>query len=53
MFRFYFPGWADKFHGDTIPVDGNFMTFTRREPIGVVGLVLELDVTKFAIGTIP
>lgn len=36
----YFAGWADKVHGDTIPVDGNFMTFTRKEPIGVVGQII-------------
>jgi len=36
----YFAGWADKIHGDTIPVDGNFMTFTRKEPVGVVGQII-------------
>ena len=33
----YFGGWADKIHGDTIPTDGNVMTYTRMEPVGVVG----------------
>jgi len=33
----YYAGWADKVHGETIPVDGPFMTITRKEPIGVVG----------------
>jgi len=36
----YFAGWADKIHGDTIPVDGNFMSFTRKERIGVVGQII-------------
>jgi len=36
----YFAGWPDKIHGDNIPVDGNLMTFTRREPIGVVGQII-------------
>ena len=36
----YFAGWPDKIHGDTIPVDGNFMSFTRKEPIGVVGQII-------------
>ena len=36
----YFAGWTDKIHGDTIPVDGNFMSFTRKEPIGVVGQII-------------
>jgi len=36
----YFAGWADKVHGDTIPVDGALMTFTRKEPVGVVGSII-------------
>jgi len=36
----YFAGWTDKIHGDTIPVDGDFLTFTRKEPIGVVGSII-------------
>ena len=28
-FTSFCSGWADKIHGDTIPVDGNYMTFTR------------------------
>ena len=36
----YYAGYADKIHGNTIPVDGNFMCFTRKEPIGVVGQIL-------------
>jgi aldehyde dehydrogenase (NAD+) len=36
----YFAGWCDKIHGDTIPVDGPYMTFTRKEPVGVVGSII-------------
>jgi len=36
----YFAGWADKNHGKTIPVDGDFMCYTRHEPIGVVGQII-------------
>ena len=36
----YFAGWADKIHGDTIPADGDVMTLTRREPVGVVGQII-------------
>jgi aldehyde dehydrogenase (NAD+) len=32
----YYGGWADKATGTTIPVDGPFHTYTRREPFGVV-----------------
>jgi len=36
----YFGGLADKIHGDTIPVDGAYLNYTRREPIGVVGAIV-------------
>ena len=36
----YFAGWADKIHGETIPVRGNFLTYTLREPIGVVAAIV-------------
>jgi acyl-CoA reductase-like NAD-dependent aldehyde dehydrogenase len=36
----YYGGWADKVTGDTIPVPGQFHTYTRREPHGVaVGII--------------
>ena len=38
---YYFAGAADKIHGETIPSDkANFLVYTRREPIGVVGAVV-------------
>ncbi len=36
----YYAGWADKIHGKTIPIDGNFFCYTRHEPIGVVGQII-------------
>lgn len=39
VFR-YFSGWSDKICGKTIPVDGNFFTYTRHEPVGVCGQII-------------
>jgi aldehyde dehydrogenase (NAD+) len=36
----YFAGWADKVQGQTIPIDGDFFCYTRREAIGVVGQII-------------
>ncbi len=36
----YYAGFADKIHGDTIPVRGNYFTYTRKEPVGVVGQII-------------
>ncbi|XP_026177165.1 retinal dehydrogenase 1-like isoform X1 [Mastacembelus armatus] len=36
----YYGGWADKIHGKTIPVDGEYFTYTRHEPIGVCGQII-------------
>jgi len=42
----YYAGWATKITGDTIPVspagvrNGESLTYTRREPIGVVGAII-------------
>jgi aldehyde dehydrogenase (NAD+) len=36
----YFAGWADKIHGETLPVKGNYLTYTLREPIGVVAAIV-------------
>ncbi|EDV33005.1 uncharacterized protein Dana_GF22728 [Drosophila ananassae] len=36
----YFGGWADKIHGQTIPADGDFFTYTRHEPVGVCGQII-------------
>ncbi|KAL4660761.1 aldehyde dehydrogenase family 1 member A3-like isoform X1 [Arapaima gigas] len=36
----YFAGWADKIQGKTMPVDDNFICFTKHEPIGVCGAII-------------
>ena len=36
----YYAGWADKNHGKTIPIDGNFLSYTRHEPVGVCGQII-------------
>src|SRR5207237_5956587 len=36
----YYAGWANKFHGETIPVDGPYLNYTLREPMGVVGAII-------------
>jgi aldehyde dehydrogenase (NAD+) len=38
FFRYY-AGWISKFHGHTIPVNGPFLNYTVREPIGVVAAI--------------
>ena len=36
----YYAGWADKLYGQTIPINGPFFTYTRHEPVGVVGQII-------------
>lgn len=36
----YFSGWADKIHGDTVPVRGPYLNYTLREPLGVVAAII-------------
>ena len=36
----YYAGWADKIQGSTIPINGDYFCYTRREPVGVVGQVI-------------
>uniref|UniRef100_A0A674DTH8 Aldehyde dehydrogenase 1 family, member A2 n=1 Tax=Salmo trutta TaxID=8032 RepID=A0A674DTH8_SALTR len=36
----YYAGYADKIHGTSIPMDGDYLTFTRLEPIGVCGQII-------------
>jgi len=50
----YYAGWVRKLHGETIPVDGPYLNYTLREPVGVVGAIvpwnypLQLAVWKVA-----
>lgn len=36
----YFAGWATKLEGETIPVRGQILNYTLREPLGVVGAII-------------
>jgi aldehyde dehydrogenase (NAD+) len=36
----YYAGWVRRMYGETIPVDGNFLNYTLREPVGVVGAIV-------------
>lgn len=36
----YYAGWADKIQGSTIPVRGDYLCYTKREPVGVVGQII-------------
>ncbi len=38
LFRYY-AGWADKNHGKTIPINGDYFCYTRHEPVGVCGQI--------------
>jgi acyl-CoA reductase-like NAD-dependent aldehyde dehydrogenase len=43
----YFGGAADKIHGKTLPLDGDFFSYTRVEPIGIVGAILPWNFPLF------
>jgi len=36
----YFAGWADKVHGETVPVKGKALVYTLREPLGVCAAIV-------------
>ncbi|CAF5189497.1 unnamed protein product, partial [Rotaria magnacalcarata] len=36
----YYAGWPDKINGKVLPVGGDFFSYTRREPVGVVGQII-------------
>ena len=36
----YYAGWVRKLSGETIPVDGPYLNYTLREPVGVVGAIV-------------
>jgi aldehyde dehydrogenase (NAD+) len=36
---YYYAGWCAKIEGETIPVPGNFLNYTLREPYGVCGII--------------
>ena len=36
---YYYAGWVRALHSEVIPVDGFFLNYTLREPVGVVGMI--------------
>jgi aldehyde dehydrogenase (NAD+) len=36
---YYYAGWCSKIEGETIPVPGNLLNYTLREPCGVCGII--------------
>jgi acyl-CoA reductase-like NAD-dependent aldehyde dehydrogenase len=36
----YYAGWADKIYGETVPIKGDGLVYTRREPLGVVAAIV-------------
>ncbi|ACL60343.1 aldehyde dehydrogenase family protein [Methylobacterium nodulans] len=49
MFEYY-AGWADKLHGDVIPVPTSHLNYTRREPMGVVLQITPWNAPVFTCG---
>jgi len=42
VFRYY-AGWPDKMNGKVLPLAGDFFSYTRREPVGVVGQIIPVN----------
>ncbi len=36
----YYAEWTNKITGEVLPVDGSFLTYTLRQPVGVVGAII-------------
>ncbi len=36
----YYAGWADKVQGETVPVKGDYFTYTLLEPLGVIAAIV-------------
>lgn len=49
MFEYY-AGWADKQHGEVIPVPSSHLTYTLREPYGVVAQMTPWNAPIFTAG---
>ncbi|WP_374055842.1 aldehyde dehydrogenase [Rossellomorea sp. FM04394] len=39
----YYAGWTDKHYGENNPVEGNFLSYTTRDPIGVCGQIVPFN----------
>ena len=45
----YYGGWADKIEGRTVPVRGSFLSYTLRQPVGVVGQIIPWNFPLFML----
>jgi len=36
----YYAGWADKIYGDVNPISNDYLSYTLKEPVGVVGQII-------------
>lgn len=39
----YYAGWTDKYYGENNPVEGNFLSVTTTDPIGVCGQIVPFN----------
>ncbi len=46
----YFSGWATKLTGSTIPVNASYLTYTLREPMGVIGAIVPWNFPMIMVG---
>ncbi|HET6519880.1 MAG TPA: aldehyde dehydrogenase family protein, partial [Geminicoccaceae bacterium] len=46
----YYAGWADKLHGEVIPVPTSHLNYTRREPYGTVAQITPWNAPLFTAG---
>jgi len=46
----YYAGWADKLHGEVIPVPSGHLNYTLREPLGVVFQITPWNAPLFTAG---
>lgn len=46
----YYAGWTDKLHGEVIPVPSGHLTYTLREPLGVVFQITPWNAPAFTGG---
>jgi acyl-CoA reductase-like NAD-dependent aldehyde dehydrogenase len=46
----YFSGWSTKLTGDTTPVNPGWLTYTLREPVGVVGAIIPWNFPMIMVG---
>lgn len=45
----YYAGYADKVHGQNIPIEGPYLCYTRHEAVGVVGAIIPWNVPLIMI----